>query len=45
LGHVEGQNLRVERRFAEGNLNRLPELAKELVDLRMDVIDASSLRG
>src|SRR5918992_4988340 len=41
-GYVEGKNLRVERRFAEGKLDRLPELAKELVDLRMDVIVAVS---
>jgi putative ABC transport system substrate-binding protein len=41
-GYFEGQNLRVERRFAEGKLDRLPQLAKELVDLRMDVIVAVS---
>ncbi len=41
-GYLEGQNLRVERRFAEGKLNRLPQLAKELVELRMDVIVAVS---
>jgi putative ABC transport system substrate-binding protein len=41
-GYFEGQNLRVERRFAEGKLERLPELAKDLVDLRMDVIVAVS---
>jgi putative ABC transport system substrate-binding protein len=35
---VEGQNLVVERRFAEGRLDRLPELAAELVRLRVDVI-------
>ena len=41
-GYVEGRNLQVERRFAEGKLDRLPQLAKELVDLRMDVIVAVS---
>jgi putative ABC transport system substrate-binding protein len=41
-GYVEGQNLEVQRRFAEGKLDRLPELAKELVDSRMDVIVAVS---
>jgi putative ABC transport system substrate-binding protein len=38
LGYVEGKNLVVERRFAEGRLDRLPEFAAELVRLRVDVI-------
>jgi len=38
LGYVEGQNLVLERRSAEGQLNRLPGLARELVQLRPDVI-------
>jgi ABC-type uncharacterized transport system substrate-binding protein len=37
-GWVEGQNLTFEYRFAEGNLARLPELAAELVRLKVDVI-------
>ena len=41
-GYVEGRNLQVYRRFAEGKLERLPQLAKDLVDLRMDVIVAVS---
>ena len=41
-GYVEGRNLQVERRFAEGKFSRLPQLAKELVDLQMDVIVAVS---
>ncbi len=41
-GYVEGRNLEVHRRFAEGKLDRLPQLAKELVDSRMDVIVAVS---
>ena len=41
-GYIEGKNLHVERRFAEGKLDRLPELAKQLVDSRMDVIVAVS---
>src|SRR6188474_540300 len=41
-GYVEGRNLEVHRRFAAGKLDRLPQLAKELVDLRMDVIVAVS---
>ena len=42
LGYVEGQNLVIERRFAEGKLDRLPGLARELVHLRMDVLVATS---
>jgi putative ABC transport system substrate-binding protein len=38
LGYVEGQNIRFEFRSAEGQLNRLPELADELVRLKVDVI-------
>ena len=41
-GYVEGGNLEVHRRFADGRIDRLPQLAKELVDLRMDVIVAVS---
>jgi putative ABC transport system substrate-binding protein len=38
LGYVEGQNLVVESRFADGDYRRLPELAAELVQLKPDVI-------
>src|SRR4029453_6854037 len=38
LGYVEGQNLRIEWRFADGNTGRLPELAADLVRLKVDVI-------
>ena len=38
LGYVEGQNLVVEPRYADGKLERLPALARELVQLRMDVL-------
>jgi putative tryptophan/tyrosine transport system substrate-binding protein len=38
LGYVEGHNIVVEHRSAEGRLERLPELAAELVRLRVDVI-------
>jgi putative ABC transport system substrate-binding protein len=41
-GYVEGKNLLVYRRFADGKLDALPALAKELVDLRADVIVAVS---
>jgi len=38
LGYVEGQNLIIERRYAEGRAERWPELASELVGLKVDVI-------
>src|ERR1700692_1706147 len=38
LGYVEGQNIRFEFRSAEGQADRLPELAAELVRLNVDVI-------
>jgi putative tryptophan/tyrosine transport system substrate-binding protein len=38
LGYVEGQNIRFEFRSAEGHLDRLPELAAELVHLKVDII-------
>jgi putative ABC transport system substrate-binding protein len=38
LGYVEGQNLVIEWRSAEGNNERLPGLAAELVNLKVDVI-------
>jgi putative ABC transport system substrate-binding protein len=38
LGYVEGKNASIERRFAEGSLDRLPELAAGLVGLGVDVI-------
>jgi putative ABC transport system substrate-binding protein len=40
LGYVEGQNLVVEWRFADGNYERLPSLASELVNLKVDVLVA-----
>ena len=40
LGYVEGQNLVIEYRYAEGRDDRLADLAAELVRLKMDVIVA-----
>src|SRR6266545_3546710 len=40
LGYIEGQNIAFEFRSAEGKLDRLPELAAELVRLKVDVIVA-----
>lgn len=42
LGYHEGRNLVVDRRLAEGNLDRLPALAKELVELKPDLIVTST---
>jgi putative ABC transport system substrate-binding protein len=42
LGYAEGENLVVERRFAEGRFERLPALAAELVALKPDVIFAGA---
>lgn len=44
-GWIEGQNLIVERRYASGNLDRLPALAEELVALNVDVIYATTGRA
>jgi putative tryptophan/tyrosine transport system substrate-binding protein len=38
LGYVEGKNIVVEWRYAEGKLDRLPALAAELVRLKTDII-------
>jgi putative ABC transport system substrate-binding protein len=40
LGYVEGRNLVVEWRFADGEFERLPRLAADLVQMNVDVIDA-----
>lgn len=41
-GYVEGQNITVEWRWARGDVTRLPDLARELVNLKVDVIVANS---
>jgi putative ABC transport system substrate-binding protein len=38
LGYVEGQNIAIESRYADGKLDQLPDLAGELVRLKVDVI-------
>ena len=38
LGYVEGQNIVIEPRFAEGQLERLPDLVAELVRLKVNVL-------
>ena len=38
LGYVEGKNIVIEWRYAEGKFDRLPALAAELVQLKADII-------
>jgi putative tryptophan/tyrosine transport system substrate-binding protein len=45
VGYVEGQNVRIEYRWAEGNIGRLPELANELAQQNVDVILAGGSVG
>ena len=40
-GYIEGQNIAIEYRFAEGKVDRLPELAAEFVRLKVDIIVVS----
>jgi len=45
LGYVEGKNIAIEYRSAEGKLDRLPAVADELVRLKVDVLLTSSTSG
>ena len=38
LGYIEGQNIAIEYRYAEGKIDRFTELAAELVRLKVDII-------
>jgi putative ABC transport system substrate-binding protein len=38
LGYIEGHNIAIEYRYADGKLDRLPELAAELVRLKVNII-------
>ena len=42
LGYVEGQNIAIDYRFTDGKLERLPEVAAELVSLKVNVLIAIS---
>ena len=41
LGYIEGQNITIEYRYADGKSERLPDLAAELVNLKVDLIVTS----
>ena len=43
LGYVEGKNIAIEYRYTKGELNRLPDLAAELVRLNVDVIVTAAI--
>ncbi len=45
LGYVEGRNLALEIRYAEGRTERFPALAAELVSLKIDVLVAATTPG
>jgi putative ABC transport system substrate-binding protein len=45
LGYIEGQNITFEYRYAEGKADRYPELAAELVRLKVDIIVVSGGSG
>jgi putative ABC transport system substrate-binding protein len=43
LGWIDGKNLRIDYRFAEQKNERLPELAADLVRLKVDLIVVTSV--
>jgi len=45
LGYIEGANITVEYRYAEGNSEKMPQLAAELVRLKPDIIVANTTSG
>jgi len=45
LGYVEGKNIVIESRYAEGKVDRLPALLDELVRLKVDVIVTTGPSG
>jgi putative ABC transport system substrate-binding protein len=45
LGYVEGKNIIIEARWAEGNLDRLPEFARDLARLNVNVMFVAGDQG
>jgi len=45
LGYIEGRNIAIEYLWAEGRLDRLPQLATELVQLKVDVLVTAGSPG
>ena len=45
LGYIQGKNIQIEHRYAEGRSNRLPGLVAELVQLQVDVIVVGSAQA
>ena len=45
LGYVEGQNVIIEACYADGRQERLPELAAELLSLKMDIIASATTQA
>ncbi len=45
LGYVEGKNIAFEYRYAEGDFNRLPQLAADLLRIKVDVIVTTTTQG
>ena len=45
LGYIEGQNIIIEARYADGRQERLPELAAELLRLKMDIIASATTQA
>jgi putative ABC transport system substrate-binding protein len=45
LGYVEGKNIVIEARYAQGNFDRVPELARELVRLNVDLLFVAGEQG
>ncbi len=43
LGYVEGKNIQIEYRYAEGRLDRIPGMVEELIGLRVDALVVSSV--
>ena len=45
LNYIEGQSIAIEYRWAEGVVDRLPELARDLVHQKVDIILAGGITG